>query len=66
MLSLNSVMPNHYKITIEPNFEDFTFVGYTLIDLFSKDSVSNLNLNFADLAFDSCILLGIKRKKEIQ
>ena len=41
-------------------------MGYTLIDLFSKDPVSSVILNFADLTFNSCILLSAKDKKDLK
>ena len=57
MIHLKSTYyPTNYKIKIITNFEDYTFDGYTIIQLVTTKPVSNLTLNAVDLAISSCKL----------
>ena len=54
---MTSIIPIHYEIKIEPNFQDFTFGGTTIIHLNASQSSSKVVLNAAELNITSCTLL---------
>lgn len=54
-----SVYPDHYYVTLEPNFEDFTFDGFVKIDLSVKESTKYVTLNYLDIKFLESKINGV-------
>ncbi|EAT88547.2 hypothetical protein SNOG_03342 [Parastagonospora nodorum SN15] len=44
-----NVKPIHYDLTLEPNFEDFTYEGTVVIDLDVKEDTTSISLNTNEL-----------------
>ncbi|POS86040.1 Metalloproteases (zincins) [Erysiphe pulchra] len=54
-----NVIPRHYDITLEPNFEDLTYNGFILIDLDVVEDSTSISLNTLELEIqDTKILSG--------
>ncbi|KAL8634168.1 hypothetical protein Q9189_000087 [Teloschistes chrysophthalmus] len=48
-----NVKPLHYHLTLEPNFEKFTYEGKVVIDLDVKDDTSSISLNSLEIDIHS-------------
>lgn len=48
-----NVIPTHYDVTLEPNFDKFTFEGKVLIDFDVKDETKSISLHTIDLDIHS-------------
>ncbi|ORY09285.1 peptidase family M1-domain-containing protein [Clohesyomyces aquaticus] len=48
-----NVKPLHYDLTLEPNFETFTYEGKVVIDLDVVDDTTSISLNTTDLKIHS-------------
>jgi aminopeptidase 2 len=44
-----NVIPRHYDLTVEPNFETLTYEGYVVIDLDVVTDSSSVSLNTLEL-----------------
>jgi len=54
-----NVIPRHYDITLEPNFEDLTYNGFISIDLDVAEDSTSISLNTLELEIqDTKILSG--------
>ena len=54
-----NVTPIHYDLQFEPNFQDFTFIGYTSIQLQVNDSsIDSISVNTLELEYESVKLNG--------
>ena len=49
-----SVVPTHYALEFEPNFDDFTFRGRARISAWCYEPVSEIDMDAAELAVRSC------------
>ncbi len=47
------VKPTHYDLALEPNFEDFTYVGKVFIDLDVLEDTNSISLNTLDIDLKS-------------
>lgn len=52
------VVPKHYNITLEPNFETFKFKGTVVIDLDVVKETSSISLNTLELDIHSTKILS--------
>lgn len=48
-----NVIPRHYDLTLEPNFEDFTFKGHVVIDVDVVDDSKSISLHTLELEIQS-------------
>ncbi|KAI1454391.1 peptidase family M1-domain-containing protein [Annulohypoxylon moriforme] len=48
-----NVIPTHYDVTLEPNFDKFTFEGKALIDFDVKEETKSISLHTIDLDIHS-------------
>ncbi|KAF2832170.1 hypothetical protein CC86DRAFT_400942 [Ophiobolus disseminans] len=48
-----NVKPLHYDLTLEPNFEDFTYEGTVVIDLDVNEDTASISLNTTELKIHS-------------
>lgn len=48
-----NVIPRHYDLTLEPDFEKLTYEGHVIIDLDVVDNSSSISLNTLDLKIHS-------------
>lgn len=53
-----NVIPRHYDITLEPNFEDFTYNGFILIDLDVVEDSTSISLNTLELEIQNTKILS--------
>ncbi|KAM5450106.1 Aminopeptidase 2 mitochondrial [Microsporum audouinii] len=51
-----NVKPLHYDLTLEPNFEDFSFKGTVHIDLDVVEETTSITLNVLELTIDSAAI----------
>jgi aminopeptidase N len=63
---MDTVIPIHYEIFIESNFEAFSFEGKTKISLLAKNTASEIVLNAMDLTFTSCKLIKNNEISEVE
>ncbi|KAL8799175.1 MAG: hypothetical protein Q9200_007604, partial [Gallowayella weberi] len=49
----SNVKPVHYSLTVEPNFEKFTYEGEVVIDLDVKEDTTSISLNTLELDIHS-------------
>ncbi|KAL8690648.1 MAG: hypothetical protein Q9224_004361, partial [Gallowayella concinna] len=49
----SNVKPIHYRLTLEPNFEKFTYEGEVVIDLDVKEDTTSISLNTLELDIHS-------------
>lgn len=48
-----NVIPRHYTLTLEPDFENFTFEGLVEIDLDVAEDTKSISLNTLELTIHS-------------
>jgi aminopeptidase 2 len=48
-----NVIPRHYNLTLEPDFEKFTFAGGVVIDLDVAEDTTSIALNTLELEIHS-------------
>lgn len=53
-----NVVPKHYHLTLEPDFEKFTFEGTVLIDLDVVEDTTSVSLNTLELEIHSTKVLS--------
>jgi aminopeptidase 2 len=53
-----NVKPRHYDLTLEPDFEKFTFEGTVIIDLDVVETTKSISLNTLELAIHSTKVLA--------
>ncbi|KAL8747884.1 MAG: hypothetical protein Q9190_000270 [Brigantiaea leucoxantha] len=53
-----NVKPLHYDLTLEPNFENFSYEGTVKIDVDVKDDTSSISLNSLELDIHSTTVLA--------
>ena len=63
---MNSTIPTHYQIRIEPDFEDFSFKGFTTVHMITEESIVNLTMNSVDLNINSVTLITNNSKKTLK
>ncbi|KAI9794864.1 MAG: Aminopeptidase 2 mitochondrial [Peltula sp. TS41687] len=51
-----NVKPVHYAVTLEPNFDDFTYEGTVTIDLDVKEDTTSITLNTLELEIHQTII----------
>lgn len=44
-----NVIPRHYNLTLEPDFEKFTYEGHVIIDLDVVEDTTSISLNTLEL-----------------
>lgn len=52
------VIPRHYNITLEPDFEKFTYKGSVVIDLDVAKDTSSISLNTLELEIHSTKIIS--------
>ena len=53
-----NVVPKHYDLTLEPNFESFTFNGTVIVDLDVVEDSTSISLNTLDIDIQSTKILS--------
>lgn len=48
-----NVIPRHYDLTLEPDFEKFTYEGHVIIDLDVVEDTKHISLNTLELKIHS-------------
>lgn len=48
-----NVIPRHYDVTLEPDFDKFTFKGTVLIDFDVKDDTKSISLHTLEIEIHS-------------
>lgn len=51
-----SIVPKHYDLTIQPNFESFTFDGHVRIDIEIEQTTNRIILNAVDLEINQAMI----------
>ena len=53
-----SVIPRHYDLTLEPDFEKFTFEGTVVVDLDVVEDTTSISLNTLEIDIHSTKILS--------
>jgi aminopeptidase 2 len=53
-----NVIPRHYDLTLEPDFEKLTYEGYVIIDLDVVENSSSISLNTLELKIHSAKIIS--------
>lgn len=53
-----NVVPKHYDLTLEPDFEKFTYEGHVIIDLDVVEDTTSISLNTLELKINSTKILS--------
>jgi aminopeptidase 2 len=48
-----NVIPRHYDLTLEPDFEKFTYEGHLIVDLDVVEDTTSISLNTLELNIQS-------------
>lgn len=48
-----NVIPRHYDLTLEPDFEKFTYEGHVIVDLDVVEDTTSISLNTLELNIHS-------------
>lgn len=53
-----NVIPRHYDLTLEPDFEKFTYEGTVIVDLDVKEDTKSISLNTLELKIKSTKIIS--------
>lgn len=63
---MDSVVPNHYEIRIEPNLGESTFNATTIIHLSAKENINQIILHAVDLTISSCKMINKEETTDLK